>query len=513
MTLKTARTKLRLTEIESLTQTGRARTREAANEAGSRMGDGRRPMSGLRGGRSSGWSSAKEGDAMPYRDSGSDPTIGQELRQAREAAGLEIADVAAQLRIRAEFLAALEEGRPDVLPGTTYAIGYVRTYAAFLGLDVERAVKHFKQEAAGLHQRTQLVFPSPAPEGRVPGVGLMFASVLLAGLAYGGWYWLSERGMSVYDMVPDVPERLATLIEGQTPPAAVSAPAPGVPATTSASSEPAVTPPPQTATAQTATAQSQTAPDTAPVVPDNTYTAANPTSVPVTARSTSGEAPATETTPAETRQTASAPASAITRPTTDAPAAESAPVAPVTVTEAPAPATGPAPADTAEDTPAADPEPRSTALASAAPEPTQALAATQPLATADTTGQTASPVPSAPRLSGLIGASEAAVPSAGAADRTPAAIERVVVRATGESWVQVRAQDGTTLFTRVLRNGDVYRVPDRPGLTLATGNAGALEIVVDGAPAPSLGTFGEVVRNIALDPARLAAGTAIAGRN
>jgi cytoskeleton protein RodZ len=31
MTLKTARTKLRLTEIESLTQTGRTRTREAAN--------------------------------------------------------------------------------------------------------------------------------------------------------------------------------------------------------------------------------------------------------------------------------------------------------------------------------------------------------------------------------------------------------------------------------------------------------------------------------------------------
>lgn len=516
MTLKTARTKLRLTEIESLTQTGRARAREAANEAGARFRDSGsgRPASGTRIERSAGWSSAKEGDAMPYRDSGSDPTIGEELTQAREAAGLEIADVAAQLRIRREFLAALEDGRPDLLPGKTYAIGYVRTYAAFLGLDVEQAVTRFKQEAAGLDQRTQLVFPSPAPEGRVPGVGLMFASVLLAGLAYGGWYWLSERGMSVYDMVPDVPERLAALIEGQNPPTTLPAPATTAPMTDSAAQPTAVAGAPQAPAANTTT---QSTPATEPSAPDSTYTAANPTSVPVTARSTSGETASTPLAPlTDPAPTPTVATSAITRPTTDAPAADRAPVAPVTVTPTPAPAGAVAavdpaptsPADMAEDTPAADPEPNTTALASAAPAPTQALAAAQPLAAAPSP----SPVPSAPRLSGLIGASEAAVPGS-AANPVPAAIERVVVRATGESWVQVRAQDGTTLFTRVLRNGDVYRVPDRPGLTLATGNAGALEIVVDGNPAPSLGTFGEVVRNIALDPSRLAAGTAIAGRN
>jgi cytoskeleton protein RodZ len=383
---------------------------------------------------------------MSYRDSGSHPTIGHELTVAREAAGLAIADVAAQLRIRGEFLAALEEGRPDALPGVTYAIGYVRTYAAFLGLDVEQAVTRFKQEAAGLEQRTQLVFPSPAPEGRVPGFGLMFASVLLAGMAYGGWYWMSERGMSVYDMVPDVPERLAALIEGQTPSPGVTAPAaPSVAASDTVS---------QAATALGSTSPVPTSQTAATVSPDSAYTAANPTSVPVTARSSTGE--------------------------------QTAPVSP----------------------PAAAP---STTLAAATPPSaqtqaaqTQAMAASEPLR---------STVPSAPRLSGLIGASEAAVPDAGAAARAPAAIERVIVRATGESWVQVRSRDGTTLFTRVLRNGDVYRVPDRSGLTLATGNAGALEIVVDGNLAPSLGMFGEVVRNIALDPARLAAGTAIAGRN
>ena len=521
MTLKTARTKLRLTEIESLKQTGR--NREAANEAGSRAaadGSGR-PAAAKKAGWARRWSSATEGDAMPYRDSGTDSTIGLELTQAREAAGLEIADVAAQLRIRQEFLAALEDGRPDLLPGKTYAIGYVRTYAAFLGLDVERAVTRFKQEAAGLDQRTQLVFPSPAPEGRVPGVSLMFASVLLAGLAYGGWYWMSERGMSVYDMVPDVPERLATLIEGQPKPESgkvASAPIQGSGTTASSSSSPATSSQaPASSVVQPSAQQTAAAPDSAvPATADSVYSAANPTSVPVTARSSSGE-------------TAPAPAAATALPAPTPPTANegqaasaiSISSAPLTETEttpatdpAPSVAVAAAPVDTVEDVPAADPSPliapTGDVRAADAPAPTQALAAPPPVS--GTAQASSNPVPSAPRLSSLIGASEAAVPGA-ATNPAPATIERVVVRATGESWVQVRDEDGSTLFTRVLRSGDVYRVPDRAGLTLATGNAGALEIVVDGKPTPSLGTFGEVVRNIALEPERLAAGTAVAGRN
>ena len=114
--------------------------------------------------------------------------VGEELRLAREGAGLELAEVASHLRIRSNFLSALEEGRPDALPGITYAIGYVRTYAGFLGLDPDSSVRRFKEEAAGLNAKTQLVFPSPAPEGRVPGFTLMLAAFLLAGGAYGGWY-------------------------------------------------------------------------------------------------------------------------------------------------------------------------------------------------------------------------------------------------------------------------------------------------------------------------------------
>ncbi len=65
------------------------------------------------------------------------------------------------------------------------------------------------------------------------------------------------------------------------------------------------------------------------------------------------------------------------------------------------------------------------------------------------------------------------------------------------------------LVTRLLRAGDSYRVPNQPGLTLLTGNAGALDIMVDGEPVPPIGGEGTVRRNVALDAERLLDGTAV----
>lgn len=64
---------------------------------------------------------------------------------------------------------------------------------------------------------------------------------------------------------------------------------------------------------------------------------------------------------------------------------------------------------------------------------------------------------------------------------------------------------------RIFRTGDTYKVPDEKSLTLMTGNAGAIEIAVDGRVVPAIGPFGAVRRDVALDPERLKAGTA-AGR-
>jgi cytoskeleton protein RodZ len=86
---------------------------------------------------------------------------------------------------------------------------------------------------------------------------------------------------------------------------------------------------------------------------------------------------------------------------------------------------------------------------------------------------------------------------------------RIVIRATADSWIQVRDTSGTVVFTRVMRAGDSYNVPNRGGLSLYTGSAGALEFMVDGKVAPSVGQPGTVRRDITLDPDRLLAGTAV----
>jgi cytoskeleton protein RodZ len=67
------------------------------------------------------------------------------------------------------------------------------------------------------------------------------------------------------------------------------------------------------------------------------------------------------------------------------------------------------------------------------------------------------------------------------------------------------------VFSRVLKSGETYAVPARAGLMLRTGNAGALQIAVDGKPVPSIGGIGAMRREVALDPGELAAGTAVHG--
>ena len=82
-------------------------------------------------------------------------------------------------------------------------------------------------------------------------------------------------------------------------------------------------------------------------------------------------------------------------------------------------------------------------------------------------------------------------------------LSRIVISAHADSWIQIRGADGSILFTGLLKPGDSYRVPDRLGLSMRAGNAGGLDLTVDGRPAPSLGPIGSV-RNLPLDPKSLA---------
>ena len=116
-------------------------------------------------------------------------SVGADLRAARLRRGEDIRTIAQALCIRRDLLEALEESRFDALPARAYAIGFIRSYAEYLGLDSRHVVERYKaeldraeQEAAG-----DLHFPDAAEERRLPkGTALIVALVVAAG-AYGGW--------------------------------------------------------------------------------------------------------------------------------------------------------------------------------------------------------------------------------------------------------------------------------------------------------------------------------------
>ncbi len=70
--------------------------------------------------------------------------VGADLRAARERLGWELEPIAVHLRIRLAFLAAIEDGRAADLPGNAYAIGFLRSYAAALGLDPDEITRRFR---------------------------------------------------------------------------------------------------------------------------------------------------------------------------------------------------------------------------------------------------------------------------------------------------------------------------------------------------------------------------------
>ena len=76
---------------------------------------------------------------------------------------------------------------------------------------------------------------------------------------------------------------------------------------------------------------------------------------------------------------------------------------------------------------------------------------------------------------------------------------RVILRARAESWVQVQGANNELLLTRMLRPGDSYHAPNRVDLVLMTGNAGAIEVMVDGEAFGALGPVGQIHRNIKLN--------------
>src|ERR1041385_2412897 len=136
-------------------------------------------------------------------------TIGQDLRAARVRRGDDLATVSRVLKIRKDHLEALEEDRLGALPGRTYAVGFVRAYSQYVGLNPLEAVERFKAEIAGRDETSKTAgFPEVVEDSRPP-YGWIAIGVLIVGIiAYGGYYLVTSSEPLVKQPVGPVPARI-----------------------------------------------------------------------------------------------------------------------------------------------------------------------------------------------------------------------------------------------------------------------------------------------------------------
>ena len=229
--------------------------------------------------------------------------VGRMLRDAREALGLDLRQVAADTRIRIPYLEAIERGHFVDLPGAAYVPAFLRTYATRVGLDGETVLATYRAAEVEAPPATDMVaFPAvPRGERRTPVAAMLLVSLTLLGGAYVAWHAMTRDQAPVTARIAPVPDRLLP-----PPPAAIAAPAPvsapalplppAKPPTTAA---PAPVQPPVSAPAEAATV--------APTLPAATTATAPPANV----APTTGSAIAAPLSPppvAEPPQTATAPA-------------------------------------------------------------------------------------------------------------------------------------------------------------------------------------------------------------
>jgi cytoskeleton protein RodZ len=372
------------------------------------------------------------GEARNDRGSG----LGSTLREHRLKQGTGLREIALSLRIRESFLRAIEDGRFDRLPGPAYAAGFIRSYAELLGFDGDEAVRQFRTEAAGMNETAALQFPTPMSENSVPRGGVILVGLLVAGVAYGGWYISTIRDRTLVELVAPLPERLASVFTGRDNPERAM-PQPRAESRAGGGGE---------------------------------------TGIAV------GEAIGRQ---AAAGRMGGEPAAAIVGGASDASSplraspGESANVA-TAATEASADRFG---TEIGGATAAGG-------SAAATRGAANALAAEPSV---DDEGGESGAVHAA------LAGNAAAIEANGSATGSPSG--RIVLKANALTWVQVREQDGgRVLMSGLLKQGETYGVPDQRGLRLTVGNAGGLDILVDGRPTQTIGKAGEVRRGLVLDP-------------
>lgn len=116
-------------------------------------------------------------DAMPA------PSLGEMLQLARERKGVDLYRAERDTKIRLRYLAALEDSAFDELPAPVYTKGFLRNYAIYLGLDPDEALQRYRDEMNALRTAERvIVAPPPRPLAAPRRGPTITAGMFVAGL-------------------------------------------------------------------------------------------------------------------------------------------------------------------------------------------------------------------------------------------------------------------------------------------------------------------------------------------
>jgi cytoskeleton protein RodZ len=142
-------------------------------------------------------------EPKPERREAEDPVtiimreLGSELRRARLKRGDELEDVARYLRLKPTYLYGLEQGDMAIMPGTSYALGFLRSYADYLGFDGGAIVARLKSSSALMSERPEPEAAAPAAGKRVLVADRVSVAILATSVVAGmvaGWAYLQTHG-------------------------------------------------------------------------------------------------------------------------------------------------------------------------------------------------------------------------------------------------------------------------------------------------------------------------------
>jgi cytoskeletal protein RodZ len=125
-------------------------------------------------------------------------SIGDTLAEARRQAGLTIAQVSQQTRIRESIVRAIEQGDFSPCGGDFYARGHIRSIAEVVGVDPVPLVREYDEEHPPGSMRASQIFEPATPirirDPRNLHLGRVLAVALLAVIGFGAYHVVSTRG-------------------------------------------------------------------------------------------------------------------------------------------------------------------------------------------------------------------------------------------------------------------------------------------------------------------------------